>query len=141
MHEVLVNRLGGLSLPRKSVVRLTDRPDMTLDVYRGRKTTIQQQQHSMKTFSSSSIQRTQWKQKRILITTRFHFNKAVPALNSPPSPMLSRFIFHDNMVRPENPSLSVYLYEVCFHQSLFSPMSDFNQLISLNKTIILFIHN
>ena len=43
MHEVLVNRLGGLSLPRKSVVRLTDRPDMTLDVYRGRNTTIQQQ--------------------------------------------------------------------------------------------------
>ena len=44
MHEVLVNRLGGLSLPRKSVVRLTDRPDMTLDVYRGHKTTTQQQQ-------------------------------------------------------------------------------------------------
>ena len=43
MHEVLVNRLGGLSLPRKNVVRLTDRPDMTLDVYRGRKTTTQQQ--------------------------------------------------------------------------------------------------
>ena len=43
VHEVLVNRLGGLSLPRKSVVRLTDRLDMTLDVYRGRKTTIQQQ--------------------------------------------------------------------------------------------------
>ena len=42
MHEVLVNRLGGLSLPRKSVVRLTDRPDMTLDVYRVLKTTIQQ---------------------------------------------------------------------------------------------------
>ena len=42
VHEVLVNRLGGLSLPRKSVVRLTDRPDMTLDVYRGRKTPIQQ---------------------------------------------------------------------------------------------------
>ena len=39
MHEVLVNRLGGLSLSRKSVVRLTDRPDMTLDVYRG--TTMQ----------------------------------------------------------------------------------------------------
>ena len=36
VHEVLVNRLGGLSLPRKSVVRLTNRPDMTLDVYRGR---------------------------------------------------------------------------------------------------------
>ena len=46
VHEVLVNRLGGLSLPRKSVVRLTDRPDMTLDVYRRRKTTIQQQQPS-----------------------------------------------------------------------------------------------
>ena len=44
MHEVLVNCLGGLSLPRKSVVRLTDRPDMTLDVYRGRKTIQQQQQ-------------------------------------------------------------------------------------------------
>ena len=44
MHKVLVNCLGGLSLPRNSVVRLTDRPDMTLDVYRGRKTTMQQQQ-------------------------------------------------------------------------------------------------
>ena len=44
MHEVLVNRLGGLSLPRKSVVRLTDCPDMTLDVYRGHKTTMQQKQ-------------------------------------------------------------------------------------------------
>ena len=30
---------GGLSLPRKSVVRLTDRLNMTLDVYRGHKTT------------------------------------------------------------------------------------------------------
>ena len=44
VHEVLVDRLGGLSLPRKSVVRLTDHPDMTLDVHCGRKTTIQQQQ-------------------------------------------------------------------------------------------------
>ena len=50
VHEVLVNRLGGLSLPRKGVVRLTDRPDMTLDVYRGRKTTIQQQQQSLYSF-------------------------------------------------------------------------------------------
>ena len=47
MHEVLVNRLGGLSLPRKSVVRLTDRPDMTLDVYRGRKITMHQQQNGL----------------------------------------------------------------------------------------------
>ena len=44
MHEVLVNRLGGLSLSRKNVVRLTDGPDMTLDVYCGHKTTTQQQQ-------------------------------------------------------------------------------------------------
>ena len=29
VQEVLVNRLGGLSLPRKTVVRLTDRLDMT----------------------------------------------------------------------------------------------------------------
>ena len=42
VHEALVNRLGGLSLPRKSLVRLTDCPDMTLDVYHGRKTTMQQ---------------------------------------------------------------------------------------------------
>ena len=47
VHEVLVIRLGGLSLPRKSVVRLTDRPDMTLYVYRGRKTTIQQQYNNI----------------------------------------------------------------------------------------------
>ena len=47
MHEVLVNRVGGLSLPRKSVVKLTDRPDMTLDVYRGHKTTLQQQQQNL----------------------------------------------------------------------------------------------
>ena len=33
MHEALVNHLEGLSLPRKSVVRLIDRPGMTLDIY------------------------------------------------------------------------------------------------------------
>ena len=32
MHEVLVNHLGDLSLPRKSVVRLNDCPDTTIDV-------------------------------------------------------------------------------------------------------------
>ena len=32
MHEVLANRLGGINLPRKSVVRIIDRPDMTFDV-------------------------------------------------------------------------------------------------------------
>ena len=36
VHWVLVNRLIGLSLPRKSVVRLTDCPNMTLAVDRGR---------------------------------------------------------------------------------------------------------
>ena len=36
VHEELANRFGGISLPRKSVVRLTDRPDMTLAVYRER---------------------------------------------------------------------------------------------------------
>ena len=55
MHKVLVNRLGGLSLPRKSVVRLTDRPDMTLDVYRGRKTTIQQQQQQQQLYKLFSF--------------------------------------------------------------------------------------
>ena len=38
MHEVLVNRLGGLSLSRKSEVR-------TIEAYRERKTITQQQQN------------------------------------------------------------------------------------------------
>ena len=38
MHKALIHRLGGLSLPRKGVVRLTNRPTMTNDVYCGRKT-------------------------------------------------------------------------------------------------------
>ena len=42
MHKVLINLLGGRSLPRKSVVKLTDHRDMTLAVYCGRKTTQQQ---------------------------------------------------------------------------------------------------
>ena len=44
MHKILVKHLGGLSLPRKNVVRLPGCPDMTIVVYRGRKTTIQEQQ-------------------------------------------------------------------------------------------------
>ena len=39
MHTALVNRSGGLTLSRQSVVRLIDRLDMALDVNRGRKTT------------------------------------------------------------------------------------------------------
>ena len=42
MHEVLDNRLGGLNLPRKSVVSLTDRPDMTLDVYNNNNITVEE---------------------------------------------------------------------------------------------------
>ena len=78
MHEVLVNRLGGLSLPRKSVVRLTDRPDMTLDVYRGRKTTMQQQQPSFPVENDHyNVERAVTKTKihvsiHSLVTTKFH---------------------------------------------------------------------
>ena len=39
--EVLVNRLGGLSLPRKSMVRLAGSPDMTIAVFHGCNTTTQ----------------------------------------------------------------------------------------------------
>ena len=60
MHEVLVNRLGGLSLSRKSVVRLTDRPDMTLDVNRGRKTTLQQQQQQQQQQNLKSLYSNKW---------------------------------------------------------------------------------
>ena len=37
MHNVLASCLEGVGLPRKSVVRLTDRPDMTLTVNGGLK--------------------------------------------------------------------------------------------------------
>ena len=36
MQEVLVICLGGQNLPMKSVVRLTDLPNMNLAVYHGR---------------------------------------------------------------------------------------------------------
>ena len=56
VQEVLVNRLGGLSLPRKSVIRLTDSPDLTLDVCRGSKstTTTTAQQDTMIDITSDS---------------------------------------------------------------------------------------
>ena len=44
MYLILINRLGGLSLSRNSVVRLTDRPEMTIVVYHGGKAIKQQQQ-------------------------------------------------------------------------------------------------
>ena len=48
VHKVLIKRLGALGLPRKSVVRLNDRPDMTLGGYGGRKTTTTQEQQQQK---------------------------------------------------------------------------------------------
>ena len=43
-NNSLINRLGDLSLPSKSVVKLTDHPDMIIVViYCGCKTTTQQQ--------------------------------------------------------------------------------------------------
>ena len=87
MHEVLVNRLGGLSLPRKSVIRLTDRPDMTLDVYRGRKTTMQQQQprssviketHRINHRSPMQTEKSHPQGKQIMPETRF---TELPALS------------------------------------------------------------
>ena len=44
VHEILVNRLRGLSLPRKRVVSLDDRLDMPNGCLSWRKTTTQQQQ-------------------------------------------------------------------------------------------------
>ena len=38
------NCIGDLNLPRNSVVRVSDRPDMTIAVYRGSKAAKQQQQ-------------------------------------------------------------------------------------------------
>ena len=42
VHLVLVNRFGGLSLPRNYVVRSTDSTDMARAVYHGHKATTQQ---------------------------------------------------------------------------------------------------
>ena len=57
MHEVLVQRLGGLSLPRKKRCKLTDRPDMTISVYRGRKTITQQHNRVLEYMRPSGIVR------------------------------------------------------------------------------------
>ena len=50
MCKVLVNRLGGLSLLRKSVVRLPVCPDMIIGVFRERK-----QQHNNNINTASKI--------------------------------------------------------------------------------------
>ena len=41
MHLEAVNSLGDLRLPRNSVVKLTDRPEMNITVYFGRRETKQ----------------------------------------------------------------------------------------------------
>ena len=50
-----INHLGGLSLPRKSVARLTDCPNMTIAVYCGCKTTIQHKTTFRKKFPGSNF--------------------------------------------------------------------------------------
>ena len=83
MHEVLVNRLGGLSLPKKSVVRLTDSPDMTLGVYRGRKTIQQQQQsqHSSLFINRTISFHTNFEYDNILDKFEFEHSRALLSLN------------------------------------------------------------
>ena len=87
MHEVLVNRLGGLSLPRKSVVtcRLTDRPDMTLDVYRGRKTTMHH--HAPMEFFFSEIVAS------VLIHSFLNINRIYPRKGHQPSNVIFKTLF------------------------------------------------
>ena len=78
MHEVLVNRLGGLSLPKKSVVRLTDRPDMTLGIYRGRKTIQQQQSQHSSLFINRTISfHTNFEYDNILDKFEFEHSRAL----------------------------------------------------------------
>ena len=48
LHLVRANCLGGLSLLRNSVVRLTDCPDMTIAVYSEHKTTSEASDQSVK---------------------------------------------------------------------------------------------
>ena len=54
VHLLLVNRLRGLSLPRNSVVRVTDRTYMTIAVYRGPKAINQQQKQQQHFFTTPS---------------------------------------------------------------------------------------
>ena len=91
MHEVLVNRLGGLSLPRKSVVRLTDGPDMTLDVYCGRKTTIQSTNQPTNYTDKSLFQERLLQKVRICSdmeqTLTFRFQRYLPAYGANSLPL------------------------------------------------------
>ena len=133
-HEVLVNRLGGLSLPRKSVVRLTDRLDMTLDVYRGRKTTIQQQQQQQQPLFPLCLAGT-----KVPLLRPFKSN----TIKNPPKVMSVVMLFHGfsscNTTRPGsciNPRfLPLFIVALCLlaHQqancTTFRRNSHFNFII------------
>ena len=72
MPEALVNHLGGLSLPRKSVIRVTDHPDMTITVYNGCKTTTQQRMSNK--MVSSDLKESSVKKSELLIRWPFEDN-------------------------------------------------------------------
>ena len=55
VHEVLDTRLGSLSLPRKSVVRLTDRPDVAFCCLRGRKEHVSMRNNNSSTALERSV--------------------------------------------------------------------------------------
>ena len=58
MCTVLINHLGGHSLPRKSVVSLTDHPDMTILFT----VDVKQQQQQQKQQQSVSMQKGKFRQ-------------------------------------------------------------------------------
>ena len=51
-----LGRLGVISLSRKSVDKLIDRPDMTIDVYRRRKTTAHNKNKQKQSVNRASYQ-------------------------------------------------------------------------------------
>ena len=115
MHEVLVNCLGGLSLPRKSVVRLTERPDMTLDVYRGRKTTIQQQPFVITLVTSFIIQ------------FQYNFTQVLDMT-------LPRTSSHFSVIRSRSQLLFIPpAYEVCHGGIMFSSFLCVCVCVSVNN--------
>ena len=81
------------------MVRLTDRPDMTLDVYRGRKTTMQQQQQKL-----------------------FHPKFMISAMTDF---YMVNFPFLDGDV-PRSTSYNVYISQLIRFARVSSHVSDFN---------------
>ena len=72
------------------MVRLTDHPDMTLDVYRGRKTTTQQQQQFYKIKFNKTINKLYHKsqtQEEVSLLNSQEFPQN-PAHKYPPGPFL-----------------------------------------------------